>query len=68
VPFADFCSLVEGFGFRLAKIHGSHHLFVRTDVPDIVNLQPRRGEVKAYQIREFVRLIEQYNLRLEDES
>jgi predicted RNA binding protein YcfA (HicA-like mRNA interferase family) len=68
ISFKDFHNLVLGFGFSLDRIAGSHHLFTREDIPDIVNLQEQRGEAKPYQVREFVRLIERYNLRLEDES
>jgi hypothetical protein len=68
VAFKDFRNLVLGFGFSWDRTEGSHHLFTRDDIPDIVNLQERRGEAKPYQVREFVRLIERYNLRLEDES
>jgi hypothetical protein len=31
-----------------------------------VNLQSYKGEAKAYQIRQFLRLVERYNLHLED--
>jgi hypothetical protein len=31
-----------------------------------LNLQPVRGEAKAYQIRQLVELVEEYDLRLED--
>jgi hypothetical protein len=68
VSFKDFRNLVLGFGFTWDRTGGSHHLFTRDDIPDIVNLQERRGEAKPYQVREFVRLIERYNLRLEDEA
>jgi hypothetical protein len=33
-----------------------------------INLQEVDGKAKPYQIRQFLRLIERYNLRLEDES
>jgi len=59
--------LVEGFGFRLVRVSGSHHIFAHPDIPQLVNLQSARGEAKPYQIRQFLRLVEQYNLRLEDE-
>jgi len=36
-------------------------------VPELVNVQEVRGEAKPYQIRQFLRLAERYNLRLEDE-
>ena len=59
--------MVEGFGFRLDRVAGSHHIFVHPDIPELVNLQKVKGEVKPYQIRQFLRLIERYNLKLEDE-
>lgn len=27
VPFADLVNLIEGFGFRLQRVTGSHHIF-----------------------------------------
>ena len=67
VAFSDMRDLVEGFGFRLVRVSGSHHIFAHPDIPQLVNLQSARGEAKPYQIRQFLRLVEQYNLRLEDE-
>ncbi len=65
VPFRDFVALVESFGFRSARQEGSHRAFTRADVAELLNLQPVRGEAKPYQIRQFLRLIEKYNLQLE---
>lgn len=53
VAFRDMAGLVEGFGFKLQRIAGSHHIFVHPSVPEIVNLQDVRGEAKPYQIRQF---------------
>ena len=60
--------MVEGFGFRLDRVSGSHHIFVHEAIPELVNLQEVKGEAKPYQIRQFLRLIERYNLKLEDEG
>ena len=60
--------MVEGFGFRSDRVSGSHHIFIRPDIPELVNLQEVRGEAKPYQIRQFLRLVERYNLTLEDEK
>ena len=68
VPFEDFVALVKAFGFRDLRTRGSHHAFGRKDIPEILNLQPRGGEAKPYQIRQFLRLVESYNLSLEIES
>ncbi len=67
VAFGDMINMVEGFGFRLDRVAGSHHIFVHSEIPELVNLQKVKGEVKPYQIRQFLRLIERYNLKLEDE-
>ena len=67
VGFADFCRLVEAFGFRLQRTRGSHSSFEHPRVPELLTLQPRRGKANAYQIRLFLRLAERYNLTMETE-
>ena len=68
VKFAEVRDLVEAFGFRLARTRGSHHIFTHANVPELINLQEVRGEAKPYQVRQFLRLVERYNLTLEDEA
>jgi len=65
--FSDMARLVEAFGFQLSRVNGSHHIFVHPDIPELVNLQNVRGKAKPYQIRQFLKLVERYNLPLEDE-
>ena len=60
--------MVEGFGFELEHISGSHHIFVHPTIPELVNIQEVRGEAKPHQIRQFLRLVERHNLKLEDEA
>jgi predicted RNA binding protein YcfA (HicA-like mRNA interferase family) len=67
VGFADFVALVEAFGFRQVRRSGSHHIFSRPGVRQLVNLQRVGGQAKPYQIRQVLRLIERYNLQLRDE-
>ena len=59
--------LVEGFGFNLSRTDGSHHIFSRSDIPEIVNLQDVKGQANPYQMRQFLKLIEKHNLKLEDD-
>jgi predicted RNA binding protein YcfA (HicA-like mRNA interferase family) len=68
VGLGDMISLVEGFGFTLTRVSGSHHIFTHPSIPELVNLQGVEGEAKPYQIRQFLKLIERYNLKLEDEQ
>jgi predicted RNA binding protein YcfA (HicA-like mRNA interferase family) len=65
VAFNDFVDLVEGFGFTLDRAAGSHRIYTHPDISARVNLQSARGEAKPYQIRQFLRLVEQFNLELE---
>lgn len=68
VSFADMVGLVNGFGFRLLRQRGSHHVFGHSAVAELVNLQEVDGEAKPYQIRQFMRLVERYNLKLEGDA
>ena len=66
VRFSDMTSLVEAFGFRLSRINGSHFIFVHPEIPELVNLQEHKGKAKSYQVRQFLQLVEEYDLELGD--
>lgn len=67
VGFKDFRRLVEAFGFQRMRTSGSHVVYSHPDVAENLNLQPHRDEAKPYQIRQFLALVEQYNLELGDD-
>ena len=66
IRFLDMIGLANGFGFSLDRVSGSHHIFVHPEVRELANLQNVGGQAKPYQIRQFLRLVERYNLILED--
>lgn len=66
IAFNDFILLVEGYGFHLSRVSGSHHIFVQPEVRELVNLQNVKGQVKPYQIKQFMELVERYNLQIEE--
>ena len=66
ISFNEIVTLVEAFGFRLARINGSHHIFTHPQVRELVNLQEVSGKAKPYQVRQFLELIELYDLKLGD--
>ena len=68
IRFSEMVTLVEAFGFRLSRVKGSHHIFVHPQARELINLQDVGGKAKPYQIRQFLRLVERYNLTMEDES
>ncbi|HVF48551.1 MAG TPA: type II toxin-antitoxin system HicA family toxin [Pyrinomonadaceae bacterium] len=65
--FSDFVTLVEAFGFRLSRSSGSHHIFIHPKVNELLNLQEVQGKAKPYQISQFLRLVEEYDLQLGDD-
>lgn len=68
IRFAEAVACAEAFGFRLSRINGSHHIYVHVNVPELLNLQNVNGQAKPYQVKQFLRLIERYNLQMEDET
>ena len=66
VALVDVIDLVEGFGFRQIRVRGSHRIFARDGVSEILNLQDFGGQCKPYQIRQSLRIVERYNLEIED--
>lgn len=66
IRFQDMIALVKAFGFRFARQEGSHQIYVHPDIPELINLQNVKGQVKPYQIRQFLKLVERYDLKLEE--
>ena len=65
IRFNDLRSLLRRLGFD-ERIRGSHHIFTREDLDEILNLQPAVGDAKIYQVRQ----VRQFIIRngLEDAS
>ncbi len=59
--------MAEAFGFQLARVKGSHHIYSHPSVPELVNLQSVNGKAKPYQVRQLLDLVGRYNLRLGSE-
>jgi predicted RNA binding protein YcfA (HicA-like mRNA interferase family) len=66
IRFSEMMELVKGFGFELSRTDGSHHIFIKSDIPELVNLQNVKGQIKPYQVRQFLKLVEKYDLKLEE--
>ncbi len=61
VDFQDLRSLLTSLGFS-ERINSSHHIFTKEGIADIVNIQPKGGKGKPYQVRQIARIIKQNNL------
>jgi virulence-associated protein VapD len=61
IRFDDLRSLLRRLGFE-ERIKGSHHIFTREGVEEILNLQPRGSMAKPYQVRQVRKVLVQYKL------
>jgi predicted RNA binding protein YcfA (HicA-like mRNA interferase family) len=61
VDFDDLRYLLNAMGFQ-ERIRGSHHIFSKDDVLEIVNLQPKDSKTKPYQVKQIRDLILKYKL------
>ncbi|MYB05786.1 MAG: type II toxin-antitoxin system HicA family toxin [Gemmatimonadetes bacterium] len=65
IRFDELRALLRHLGFD-ERVRGSHHLFDKEGIVEIVNLQRRGGHAKPYQVRQVRRLILKYKLGAED--
>ena len=65
VRFGDLQNLLLALGFRLVRVRGSHHVYSRPDVPELIDVQDRKGQAKPYQVRQVVEVAERYSLGVE---
>ncbi len=61
IRFTDLLALLHRLGFD-ERTRGSHHIFTRDDLDEIVNLQPHGSQAKPYQVRQVRQLILRYEL------
>jgi len=56
-----FLNLLISLGFEYRQ-KGSHHILTRKGVEEIINIQPKNGKAKAYQVKQVRELIIKYKL------
>jgi len=61
IPFKSLCGLLKWLGFSL-RIRSDHYIFYRDGILEIINLQPKQGKAKAYQVKQVRELILKYKL------
>ena len=63
VPFDALCALLRQLGFD-QRIKGDHHIFTKPGVEEILNLQPKNGKGKPYQVKQVRNVLIKYQLRV----
>ena len=66
IRYSDFITLLIAFGFYHTRSDGSHNIFKHNSITEFINVQNVNGEAKPYQIKQFLALVEKYNLKMED--
>jgi hypothetical protein len=66
IRFDDLRRLLLSVGF-VERIKGSHHIYARSGVEDILNLQPRGSLAKPYQVKQVPATITKCGLGGESE-
>ena len=61
IPFDGLRALLHWLAFD-ERIRGGHHIFTREDVAEILNLQPKGAQAKAYQVKQVRQVILKYKL------
>lgn len=56
IDFPEFLNLIIYFGFRLRQ-KGSHHILTKDGIEEIINIQPKNGKVKSYQVKQVREII-----------
>lgn len=61
IRFNDLRRLLVRLGF-VERIRGSHHIFVKEGVEELLNLQREGTNAKAYQVRQVRAMLKRYRL------
>jgi len=67
ISFDDLCQLLVRMGFE-KRVRGSHHIFFREDVEEILNLQPEGSKAKAYQVKQVRDVMLKYKLGVKEDA
>ncbi len=66
IDFTNLCQLLNNYDFD-ERIKGSHHIFTRDGIEEIINIQPVGSKAKGYQVKQVRNLILKYKLGASDE-
>ena len=61
IPFGGMCQMLRRLGFD-ERTRGDHHIFSKDGVDEILNLQPRGGKAKPYQVKQVRNVLLRHRL------
>lgn len=63
--FDDLCYILERAGFQVRSGKGSHRIYYKNGVVEIINIQPRNRKAKPYQVKQVRELLLKYKIDIE---
>jgi predicted RNA binding protein YcfA (HicA-like mRNA interferase family) len=61
VPFSSVRTLLARLGFQ-ERVKGGHHIFTKSNIVEILNLQAKGGKCKPHQVKQVRSVILRYKL------
>ena len=61
IQFSELCQLLYRLDFK-ERIRGDHHILSKQGISEIINIQPKEGKAKPYQVKQIRNLILKYKL------
>lgn len=61
INFKDLRFLLLNLEFH-EKVKGSHHIFYKDGIEEILNIQPKGNKAKAYQVKQIRNIILKYKM------
>lgn len=61
ILFADLQVVLDRMGFQ-CRVRGDHFIYTKDGVEEIINLQPKGGQAKPYQVKQVRGIILRYQM------
>jgi predicted RNA binding protein YcfA (HicA-like mRNA interferase family) len=61
ISFDEMCNLLRSLGFQ-ERIRGSHYIYTKDGIEEILNIQSKGGKAKPYQVKQLRNVLLKYKL------
>ena len=62
ISATDMKFFLDKIGATHKKTTGSHTLYTIDNIPELINIQPKNGKIKPYQVKEIRNIIKKYRI------
>jgi hypothetical protein len=64
ISFDDLCYVLDRAEFSFRQAGGSHKIYFKDGIPEIINVQPKGKLAKAYQVKQVRELLVRYKIEV----